>query len=216
VNFEKERKLLVEKLKHEGIIHSSQVEKAMLKVKRELFVPEKYKDSAYVDTPLPIPGGGTISAPHMHAISLEELKLKPGEKFLEVGAGSGIVEAYVSEIFKGKGEIIGIEFIPETYEFGKKNLKKAGYTNVKFVCGDGSKGLPEEAPFDKILVSAASPDIPKPLVEQLKVNGVILAIVGRPYGDQQLVYFKKLSNKKYVRKNLLPVIFVPLRGEYGY
>jgi len=153
----------------------------------------------------------------MHAISLEALELKPGEKFLEVGAGSGIVLAYAYEIIKSKGKVFGIEIVPEAYEFGKKNLEKAGYGDkVKIVLGDGSLGLPNQAPFDKVLISAACPDIPKPLKEQIKVGGRIVAVVGSPYGDQDLVLIEKTKNGKFLRKKLLPVVFVPLVGKYGW
>ena len=216
MDFTEQRKRLVENFKNSGILRSSAVERAMLKVRREDFVLPHYKKDAYLDVPLPIPGGATISAPSMHAICLEKLQLKPGEKFLEVGAGSGIVEAYARELVGRGGKVIGVEFIEETYKFGLKNLHNAGYSDVKFILGDGSKGLPKEAPFDKILISAACPDIPKPLVDQLRVRGIIVAVVGPPYGDQELVYFKKLSNKKFIRRNLLPVIYLPLVGEYGW
>jgi protein-L-isoaspartate(D-aspartate) O-methyltransferase len=153
----------------------------------------------------------------MHAISLEALKLKRGEKFLEVGAGSGILLAYAYEIIKSKGKVFGIEIIPETYKFGKENLKKAGYSNkVSLILGDGSLGLPEYAPFDKILVSAACPDIPKPLMEQLKTPGRIVAVVGSPVREQELVLVEKTKNGKVKRKSLLPVVFVKLTGKYGW
>ncbi len=217
MDFEEQRKQIVESLERIGYIKSQSVKQAMLKVRREDFVSSDNKEDAYVDTPLPIPGNATISAPHMHAISLEALKLKLGDKFLEVGAGSGIMQAYAYEIVGKGGETIGIEINKETYEFGRKNLEKAGYWDkVKFILGDGSIGLPEEAPFDAILVSAASPDIPKPLVKQLKPGGIIVAVVGSAYGEQQLVSLEKTREGKIVRKELLPVIFVPLKGKYGW
>lgn len=217
MKFENERTRLIEKLKAEGIIRSKSVENAMLKVKREFFVPEKYKHLAYVDTPLSIPGGVTISAPHIHAISLEELQLKRGEKFLEVGSGSGIFLAYAYEIVRKKGKVFGVEIIPETYSFARQNLKKSGYWGkVKLILGDGSLGLPEEAPFDKILISAAAPDFPPPLIKQLKVDGVILGMIGFPYGHQELVWAKKRKDGKLIRKNLGGVIFVKLIGKYGW
>jgi protein-L-isoaspartate(D-aspartate) O-methyltransferase len=214
MNFAEQRKQIVENLGRIGYIKTQGVKKAMLKVKRENFVLDEIKEDAYADIPLPIPGGATISAPHMHAISLESLELKSGDKFLEVGAGSCILLAYAKEIV-GKGEIIGIEFDKETYEFGKENLKKTGYWNkVKLILGDGSLGLPEEAPFDKILVSAASPDIPEPLIQQLKSDGKIVAVIGG-VGGQKLVSLEK-KGEKIKKKDLLSVIFVPLKGKYGW
>jgi len=215
--FEHQRKEMVESLKKMGYIKSKEIEKVMLKVKREEFVAPENKLNAYLDMPLPIPGDAvTMSAPHMHAICLSVLELKSGDKFLEIGAGSGILQAYAREIVGKKGKVVGIEIGPETYEFGKKNLERAGYKDVKFVLADGSEGSPEDAPFDKILISAACPDIPKPLIDQLKPDGSIVAVVGSLHGDQQLVSLKKTKDGKTIRKNILPVIFVAMRGKYGW
>jgi protein-L-isoaspartate(D-aspartate) O-methyltransferase len=211
----KEVKRLIEEYKILGYLKSKKVERAFRKVKREFFVPDELKEQAYVDTPLPIPGGVTISAPHMHVICLEELDLKRGEKFLEVGAGSGIFLAYAYEIIKEKNKVFGIEINEEAYNFASRNLERAGYADkVKLILGDGSLGFPREAPFDKILVSAAAPDFPKPLVEQLKIGGCILAIIG--YQEQYLVKGIKKGENEIERKIILPVVFLPLRGEYGW
>lgn len=207
---------LVQKLEHLGYIKSSKVKKAILKVLRELFVPEKYRNEAYSDIPLPISGNQTISAPHMHAITLSELKLKYGDKVLEIGAGSGILLAYIRELVGDKGKVVGIEINKETYKFAKENLKRSGYKDIVLVHSDGSLGYTKYAPYDKIIVSAASPDIPKPIVEQLKPNGVLLIVVGSPYGDQNLIKVKKAISGKLIKKGLLPVIFVPLKGKYGW
>lgn len=214
-DFEKQRKLIVDNLERMGYIKDKKIKKAMFKVKREDFVDPEYRNDAYIDTPLPIPGGVTISAPHMHSIFLSSLKLELGDKFLEVGAGSGIVLAYAKELVGDEGEVIGIEYVPETYEFAKNNLKRAGYDKkVKLILGDGSKGLPEKAPFDKILVSASCPEIPQPLIEQLKLGGILVAPVGSI--EQELVYIEKTKDGKIVRKNLGGVIFLKLRGKYGF
>lgn len=206
---------LIEEYKRLGYLRSKKVEKAFRKVRREFFVPEEFKDQAYIDTPLPIPGGATISAPHMHIICLEELDLKRGEKFLEVGAGSGIFLAYAYEIIKRKNRVFGIEINEETYKFALKNLERAGYSDkVKIFLGDGGLGLESEAPFDKILVSAAAPDFPKPLIQQLKVGGIILAIIG--YHEQYLVKGIKKSGNEIERRAILPVVFLPLSGRYGW
>ena len=217
MHFDKQRKQIVESLERIGYIKTKAVKEAMLKVKREDFVPSKIKEDAYVDTPLPIPGDATISAPHMHAISLEALDLKLGDKFLEVGAGSCIMLAYVKEIVGERGKVFGIELDKETYEFGKKNLKKTGYCDrVKLILGDGSLVLPEEELFDKILISAACPDIPKPLIQQLKPSGKMIAVVGSAHGNQELVSLEKMKEGKLKKKSLLPVVFVPLKGKYGW
>jgi len=207
---------LVEHLIKHNYIKSSKVKKALLKVPRELFVPEKYYDEAYTDTPLTIPGNQTISALHIHTITLSELKLNEGDKVLEIGAGSGILLAYIREIVGNEGRVIGIEINKETYEFAKENLKKTGYKDVILIRGDGSLGYPKYAPYDKIVVSAASPDIPKPVIEQLKPNGILLIVIGSPSGEQTLIKIKKTKSGKLIKKELLGVIFVPLRGRYGW
>ena len=210
-SLEKQRKDVVEHLERMGYIKDLRIKRAMLKVKREDFVLPEHRNNAYVDTPLPIPGGVTISAPHMHAIFLSALKLRPGDKVLEIGAGSGILLAYMKEIVGKKGKVYGIEIIPETYEFAKKNLKKAGYWNkVKLVLGDGSKGLPEFAPYDKI-VSSASPveKIPRAWINQLKPGGILVTPLGPAY-SQDLILLEKTKDGKIKRKNLGPVIFVEL------
>jgi protein-L-isoaspartate(D-aspartate) O-methyltransferase len=217
MSFQEQRAEMVEHLKNMGYVKSKDVERAMLKVKREQFVWDKYKTEAYSDTPLPIPGGVTISAPHMHAIFMSALKLKAGDKVLEVGAGSGILLVYMKEVVGAKGKVYGIEIIEEVYEFAKSNLQKAGYgKKVKLVLGDGSKGLPKYAPYDKIVSGASAPKIPKPWIEQLKPGGVIVTPVGPTYGSQDLIYLEKTKKGKIVRKNLGGVIFVPLVGQFGY
>ncbi len=216
-SFEQQRKDIVESLEKMGYIKSPEIKKAMLKVRREEFVLPEFRSDAYADTPLPIPGGQTISAPHMHAIFLSALKLKPGEKVLEVGAGSGILLAYMKEIVGPKGKVIGVEIVPETYEFCLKNLERAGYAKkVKVYLRDGSKGLPEEAPFDKIVSGAAAPDIPRPWIDQLKPGGIIVSPVGPVGGRQELIYLEKTKEGKIIKKRLGEVIFVPLTGEYGF
>ena len=214
--FKKERSNLVKNLEIQDYIKSARVKRVMLKAPRELFVSLKYYNDAYLDEPLPIPGGQTISAPHMHVITLSELHLKPNDKVLEVGSGSGILLAYIRELVGEKGKVVGIEINKETYSFAKDNLKKAGYNDVILIHGDGSKGYPKHAPYDKIVVSAASPDIPKPITEQLKTSGVLLITIGSPFGDQHLIKVKKTKTGELIKKELLPVVFVPLRGKYGW
>lgn len=213
--FEKRRKSMVERLEDHGYLKGQFAVKAMLKVPREDFVPTEHRNGAYEDVPIPIPSDGTISAPHMHAIYISESGLRPGDKVLEVGAGSGILLAYAKEIVGQKGGVVGLEMSPELYLFAKKNLEKAGYEKkVKVVLTDGS--LKVDKKFDKIFVSAASPDIPKCLVDSLLPNGCMLVPVGSQYGEQELVMVRKDKIGKAMMKNLGPVMFVPLRGESGF
>jgi protein-L-isoaspartate(D-aspartate) O-methyltransferase len=215
-DFEKQRKDVVGTLERMGYIKDPRVKRAMLKVKREDFVAPEYRENAYLDTPLPIPGDVTISAPHMHAIFMAALKLKPGDRVLEVGFGSGILLAYMREVVGEKGKVIGIDIVPEAYKFGKKNLERAGYKDIKVVLSDGSLGLPEEAPFDKIISSASCPKVPKPWIEQLKLGGIIVSPVGPGGGQQELIYIEKTKEGKIVKKNLGGVVFVELKGLHGF
>lgn len=218
---ERLRRRLVEKLVREGIIRSEKVKRAMLKVPRELFVPEHLCELAYEDTPLPIGFGQTISAPHMVAIMLEEAELDEGMKVLEVGTGSGYNAALIAEIVapegsKRPGHVYTIERIPELAERAKENLRRAGYSDrVTVIVGDGSKGYPPAAPYDRIIVTAAAPQVPEPLIKQLKPGGILLIPVGDRY-SQTLYKIIKLPDGRLVEKKVTPCVFVPLIGEYGW
>lgn len=204
---------LIERLKRYGYIRSKEVEDAMLSVKREDFVPPSVRRYAYDDTPLEIGFGQTISAPHMVAMMCEELELKKGLKILEIGAGSGYHAAVISRIIGKEGKVYSIERIAELAEFARKNLEKAGIKNVEVIEGDGSLGLPEYAPYDRILVTCSAPDIPEPLVEQLKEDGIILIPVGRTFS----VLIKGIKKgKRLERKEICGCAFVPLIGKYGF
>jgi protein-L-isoaspartate(D-aspartate) O-methyltransferase len=159
----------------------------------------------------------------MVSIMDEALELEVGHKVLEVGAGSGWHASTIAEIVaptdKPKeewGHVYTVEIVPELAEFSRKNVEKTGYDNrVTIICGDGSEGYPMKAPYDRVLVTAASPDIPKPLVEQLKVGGVLVIPVGGIYLYQSLLRVRKV-NRKLVHENLGGVAFVPLTGKHGY
>jgi len=213
MNHEKRRIELVTMLKKRGRIKKEKVEKAFLETPRELFIPEKIKEYAYVDTPLEIGNGQTISAPHMVAIMCEALDVKEGQKILEIGAGSGYHAAIVSKIIGKKGHIYTVERIKKLAENAKQNLKKANITNVTVKIGDGSQGLQEFAPYDIIYVTCAAPDIPDPLIEQLKDPGQILIPVGQRICELMLLEKK---DDKITSKNLGGCAFVPLIGKYGH
>ncbi|MCD6493311.1 MAG: protein-L-isoaspartate O-methyltransferase [Archaeoglobaceae archaeon] len=211
--FGKKREKLIERLRYELNL-SDKVVEAMKKVPRHLFVPPAYRSEAYVDAPLPIGKGQTISAPHMVAIMCELLDLKKGDKVLEVGAGCGYHAAVVAEIVGKDGKVIAIERIPELAEMAKRNLETLGYDNVLVVVGDGSKGYEKEAPYDKIYVTASAPKIPEPLIEQLKPGGKLVIPVGN--FTQHLYVVEKDENGNVKKKNWGAVRFVPLIGEYGF
>lgn len=204
----------VENLVREGIIKSEAVKRAFLKYPRYLFVEGKYRKYAHLDEPLPIPAGQTISAPHMVAIMLELADLKPGMNVLEVGTGSGWNAALISELVKT--DVYTIERIPELVEFARRNLECAGVKNVHVIPGDGSMGFSPKAPYDRIIVTAGAPDIPRPLVEQLKPGGKLIIPVGSYHLWQDLIEVVKLRDGSVKVKNHGGVAFVPLIGEYGW
>ena len=216
---DKERERLVWKLEKEGILKTREIINAFLKVPRELFVWPGMEDQAYWDTPLPLGDTGqTISAPHMVAIMLEELRVKPGMKVLEIGTGSGYNAALIAELVGQEGEVVSIERVKELVEFAKNNLKRAGYASiVKVVHGDGTLGYPPrstEPIYDRIIVTAAAPRAPRYLILQLKENGILLAPIG-PRSYQELTRITKKGGQIYEEK-LGGCIFVPLIGEDGY
>lgn len=143
---------------------------AMSRIPRELFVPEQLRDRAYEDTPLPIGLGQTISAPHMVAIMSDLLDVRPGMKILEVGGGSGYHAAVLAALTGPQGRVYSVERMPDLAAAARRNLQAAGIENVTVVEGDGSLGLPEHAPYDRISVAASAPKIPEPLKEQLQVG----------------------------------------------
>ncbi|MFB3766632.1 MAG: protein-L-isoaspartate O-methyltransferase [Methanotrichaceae archaeon] len=185
---------------------------AMAKIPRDIFVPQQLRSSAYDDVPLPIGYGQTISAPHMVAIMCEFLDLKEGLKVLDIGGGSGYHAAVMAELVGPHGHVYSVERIPELAEQAKKNLQAAGIANVTVVLGDGSKGLEEYAPYDRINVAATAPRVPELLKKQLKPGGRMVIPVGS--GFQSLLLVTRKNG--YVTEEKLPVAFVPLIGEEGF
>lgn len=181
--------------------------KAMTKVKRHLFVPKHLWDMAYNDYPLPIGNEQTISQPYIVALMTELLELSGGEKVLEIGTGSGYQAAILAEIAK---EVFTIEIIEDLARTAKEKLDNLGYTNIHVMAGDGYQGWPEEAPFDAIIVTAAPEHIPKPLLEQLKVGGVMVLPMGSYFQD---LYRIRKTEKGISREKIAPVRFVPMTGE---
>jgi protein-L-isoaspartate(D-aspartate) O-methyltransferase len=184
---------------------------AMEGVPRELFVPEELRDRAYDDAALPIGGGQTISQPYMVARICEALGLAGPENVLDVGTGSGYQAAVLAEL---AAEVDTIERIPELAEIARRNLAAAGYDRVRVHVGDGSRGLPDRAPFDAIAVAAAAPELPKTLYAQLKPGGRLVVPVGK-YGIQRLeVVIRSPEGPAVIRS--VPCRFVPLVGEEGF
>lgn len=190
-------------IKSRGIL-DAKVLKAMEKVPRHVFVPENMKKFAYNDEPLPIGKGQTISQPYIVAYMTEILQLSGEEKVLEVGTGSGYQAAILAEIAK---EVFTIEFIDELSRNAQKVLREKGYTNIHFRVGDGAYGWKEHAPYDAIIVTAAPSEVPKALQDQLKTGGRMIVPVGDAFQELILIVREK---RKFRKKKLLPVRFVPL------
>lgn len=192
-------------------IKDERVIAAMRKVPRHLFVPDFVRHSAYDDMALPIGDDQTISQPYMVAVMTELLELKGDEKVLEVGTGSGYQAAILAELSR---KVYTIERISTLAEEARKRLTTLGYENVNVIVGDGTKGLEEESPFDRIIVTAATPKIPDPLINQLKEGGIIVAPVGERF-SQVLIKGKK-EKGTLIEEYHTPCVFVPLIGEYGW
>jgi len=181
--------------------------KAMLKVKRHRFVPEEIQSFAYIDRPLPIGEGQTISQPYIVALMTELLELDGGEKVLEIGTGSGYQAAILAELSK---EVYTIEIVEPLAKQAEKLLKDLGYENVTAKCGDGYLGWEEHAPFDAIIVTCAPSHIPQPLIDQLAEGGRMVIPVGTYI--QELKLLKKLNGKIEIISTV-PVMFVPMTGD---
>ena len=222
MEFEDKRKELVQILERRGLLTSSKVRKAMLKVPRHKFLPKGAISSAYIDSPLSIGKGQTISAPHMNAMMCERLELKEGDIVLEVGTGSGYHAALCAELVapeysENLGHVYTIERHKELAEKAEKALIETGYGNIVTVIhGDGTLGYPEKAPFDKILVTASSPKkIPPPLKNQLRDGGILCIPAGSKEWGQDLYVIRK-KGSEFESKKITSVRFVPLIGKYGF
>lgn len=210
--FEQKRKQLVESLRTEG--YSKPVLDAFLKVKRECFVPERFHAHAYANDVLPIGHNQTISQPSTVAQMLELLELQAGMTVLEVGSGSGYALALLKEMTGKNGNVFGIDLENELVTQAKKNLECNESGGIELNTGDGSLGWKQKSPFDRVLMSAATPLIPKPLFDQLKENGLIVAPVGDA-GFQKLTILKKIGGKPFKKEFEEGFfVFVPLRGAY--
>lgn len=207
-DFEEQRKKLVDSMVKSGVLKSEALKKAFLSVRREEFFLPNMRHLAYFDSAFPIGYGQTISQPSTIAIMLELLDVKPHNKVLEIGSGSGYVLALLAELAY-KGKVFGIERIAELANRSKHLLAKLGYKNVSVICDDGSKGLANEAPFDRILISAACSEIPKQLVSQLANDAKLVAPVGSRF-EQRIVLIEKKDGKLSTSYAPGYFVFVPL------
>jgi protein-L-isoaspartate(D-aspartate) O-methyltransferase len=184
---------------------------AMRKVPRHLFVPEAVRWRAYDDTPLPIGHDQTISQPYIVGYMSEALELRPTDRVLEIGTGSGYQAAILGELAH---EVYTIEIVPELAEQARAALETSGYRNVHVRQGNGYLGWPEAAPFDRIIVTAAPDEVPQALVDQLAMDGIMVVPVGGVYDDQVMKIIRK-TETGVVTRETLPVRFVPMVGKEG-
>ncbi|MBI4148928.1 protein-L-isoaspartate(D-aspartate) O-methyltransferase [Candidatus Woesearchaeota archaeon] len=208
---EQERQRLLESWVSRGNITDQRVIAAFKQVNREDFVPKQLRKEAYLDKPLPIGFGQTISQPTTIAIMMQALELKPTDKVLEIGTGSGYQAALLGKIVK---KAYTTERIRQLARQAKQNLRKACMTNIVVLLGDGTLGYQQAAPYNKILITAATPKMPPPLIGQLAEGGIIVAPVG-PEESQCMVKGVKQGNKLKTAQ-LGIFMFVPLQGRYGY
>jgi protein-L-isoaspartate(D-aspartate) O-methyltransferase len=194
-------------------VRSGNVLEAMRKVKREAFLPTNLQEFAYEDSPLPIAEGQTISQPYIVALMVEALALEGGERVLEIGTGSGYAAAVLAEI---AADVYTVERIGQLADKAAAALAEQGYDNVHVLHGDGTRGWPDHAPYDAIVVAAGGPKIPQSLRTQLKIGGRLVIPVGSDARAQELVRITRVSENNYRREDLADVRFVPLLGQEGW
>jgi len=205
-----ERDRLVEKGIRQLGVKDEKVLEAMRNVPRHLFVPESRRADAYLNRPLPIGEGQTISQPFIVAYMTELLDLQPGDKVLEIGTGSGYQAAVLSELTP---HVYTIEIVEELGRQARRRFEELGYHTIRTKIGDGYRGWPEHAPFDAIILTAAASQIPQPLLDQLATEGVLVMPEGDPLGAQTLIRVTKDRNGEISRERMLPVRFVPMTGK---
>ena len=206
-----ERKAMVERQIAARGIHDPRVLAAMLEIPRHLFIPPPYDRAAYDDNPLPIGSGQTISQPYIVALMTELLHPKATDNVLEIGAGSGYQAAILSRLVQ---RLTTIERITTVADLARRNLKSIGIDNVVVIEGDGTLGYPDNAPYDGIIITAATPDVPQPLIEQLADGGTLVAPVGGR-DIQDLITIHK-QGRSFMQESHGGVRFVPLIGQHGW
>ncbi len=211
---------LIQNYKARGLVKDELAFRAFKEVPREMFLPENSRSSAYSDHPLPLMNTGqTISAPHMTIMILEYLELTPGLKVLEVGAGSGYQAVLIAAAITSSdevGHVYSLEIVPELVNYARKNIEETGYDDrVTVISGDGTLGYEDASPYDRIILTAAGPELPPPLFEQLEIGGLLVMPVGTPRMWQVMTKFRKTTETDFSQEVLSSVAFVPLRGQYG-
>jgi protein-L-isoaspartate(D-aspartate) O-methyltransferase len=212
--FIEENENLIKHLRSKGYLRSRPLEEALRKLPRHLFVPESFRRLAYRDAPLAIGYNQTISQPTTVVAMTEALNVKSGQKILEIGSGSGWQAALLSQMVGKKGYVYSIEIVAELTDFARRNIETLGINNVEIILRDGSLGLKEEAPYDRIIVTAASPKIQDTLLDQLNVGGIMVIPVGNMYLQEMMVVRKKKNGIE--KRSIGNFAFVPLVGEKGF
>lgn len=213
--FDAELDELIRSMKASGYLKSASIEAALRNAPRHLFLPRKMADMAYRDCPLSIGHGQTISQPSTVVVMTETLQAKPEQRILEIGGGSGWQAALLGRIVGPKGKVYTIERIEELVKMAKNNLRAVGIRNVRVVHGDGSGGLPKQAPYDRIIVTAACPAVPPHLIAQLKMKGRLIVPVGDLY-TQIMTVITKTAKDTFEKEEIGRFMFVPLIGRYGF
>lgn len=214
-DLDKRSKELMDYLIMVGALKSKSIIEAFKEVPRHHFVLSGYQHYAYDDVALPIVKSATITQPSTVAIMLEYLHAKRGDRVLEIGMGSGWQACLLSRIVSDSGKVVTIEIDEEVFKFGKANIEKMKMKNIKMAHGDGSAGYAEEAPYDKIIYTAAAPDVSLQVLKQLKIGGRVVAPVGSTM-LQKMVVVDKTSTTKMEKREFGTFQFVPLKGKLGF
>ena len=213
IDFAAEREAMIDRTIRRRGLDDEALLAAFRAIPREEFISPDYAGYAYADAPLPIESGQTISQPYIVALTIDAAGIGPGDKVLEIGAGSGYAAALIGQI---ADQVIAIERHHELVELARERMARLGYGNVRIFEGDGTRGCPAEAPFDAIVAAASGSHVPPVLVEQLKPGGRIVMPIGPRHLAQSLVKLTKRDDGTTARKDLGAVRFVPLIGEYGF
>lgn len=206
-NYQMKLDALINIMQSTGFLNDNKVENAIRNIPRHKFVPESQKNEAYDNSPIPIMKNQTISQPSVVARMTEWLDLKEGQNVLEIGSGSGWQSAILANLV-GSGKVFTVERHSELAKFAKKNLEKLGIKNVEIINGDGNLGLPEKSPFNRIMITAACKKVPEKLLDQLAMEGLLIAPVGE--NIQSLILLKKTHKGIVEIKNQKGYVFVPL------
>jgi protein-L-isoaspartate(D-aspartate) O-methyltransferase len=209
-SFETLRRRMVDEIAGQGI-RDERVLEAFRRIPRHLFVPESALDVAYENHPVAIGQGQTISQPYMVACMTQALELKGGEKVLEIGSGSGYQTAVLKAL---NADVYTVERLPELSDRARENVERAGFTGVHYRVADGSRGWPEEAPFDRVIVTAGAPTMPVSLVEQLREGGTMVIPVGGE--EEQELLLVRRDQGRVTREKICSCIFVKLLGDEGW